>query len=336
MAYLNLDLDYFSHPKVTRLVGLVGVEHVAIPIKLWCYVGKFHCEDGLLASYSAGEVEAAVGWAGESGKLVAALLKVEFLEETDEGYLVHDWLEHGGHLAAFKKRSKKANTIRWKDLKESVGGTRSARLAKARKKGTHTKGEWEGLKKLFDHTCVRCLTADYAVEKDHIVPLYLNGSDGIENLQPVCAKCNASKTGDTKDYRLTYLISKGKASDLEQAKGLLEGLLDALQMPPPNHPNQPSDPNQPSQPVSLVSRLSKRAQRLEALEAFQLTQELQDWAKREFSITIPDDVLREFKNYWREKKALHVDWEATFKNRIRQLVGWGVLKPSKQDVWAAL
>ena len=83
---------------------------------------------------------------------------------------------------------------------------RSQRLAEARKKGTHSKQEWEEMKHFFENTCVKChgATKLNGVVKDHIIPIYKGGSDGIDNLQPLCAKCNASKGPETVDYRLGY------------------------------------------------------------------------------------------------------------------------------------
>lgn len=77
---------------------------------------------------------------------------------------------------------------------------RQERLTEARAKATHTQAEWEALKEACGGRCVRC-GGDGRVEKDHIVPLYQGGSDGIENLQPLCAKCNASKGRETTDHR---------------------------------------------------------------------------------------------------------------------------------------
>lgn len=114
MAYLNLDLDYFNHPKVMRLVGLIGKEYVAIPIQLWCYVGKFHTASGMLEGYSKQEIESVLGWTGPSGMLVDTLVKISFIEETAKGYKIHDWSDHAGHLEAFKKRAKTAAKKRWK------------------------------------------------------------------------------------------------------------------------------------------------------------------------------------------------------------------------------
>lgn len=120
MAYLNLDLDYFTHPKTVRLVGLLGPEAVCLPIKLWCYVAKHHCEQGLLVAYSKQEVESVIGWTGESGQCVDAMVKIGLLDEIQNGYAVHDWLEHAGHLVVFKKRAKSAAKKRWKKYASSI------------------------------------------------------------------------------------------------------------------------------------------------------------------------------------------------------------------------
>ncbi len=84
---------------------------------------------------------------------------------------------------------------------ESDGKSRSQRLAEARRKGSHTPDEWQRLCRVFDFRCVRCGRADDTL-KDHIVPLYRGGSDAIENLQPLCAKCNRGKGPDQTDHRM--------------------------------------------------------------------------------------------------------------------------------------
>ena len=114
MPYLNLDLDYFSHPKVMRLMGWLGFDAVVYPIKLWCYAGRYHQEKGIFDNYSPTEVETVLGWHGENGKLVDALVKFNFIEKTATGYMIHDWIDHAGHLAVFKKRAKTAAKQRWK------------------------------------------------------------------------------------------------------------------------------------------------------------------------------------------------------------------------------
>lgn len=78
---------------------------------------------------------------------------------------------------------------------------RSQRLSEARTKGTHTAFEWEALKAFHGIQCCRCKGPGEVV-KDHITPIYQGGSDSIENLQPLCRTCNASKGPENIDHRL--------------------------------------------------------------------------------------------------------------------------------------
>ena len=59
------------------------------------------------------------------------------------------------------------------------------------------------MKLFFENTCVKCYgnSGLLNVEKDHIIPLYQDGSDGLDNLQPMCALCNSSKSAEKIDYR---------------------------------------------------------------------------------------------------------------------------------------
>ena len=70
----------------------------------------------------------------------------------------------------------------------------------ARALGRHTREEWERLK-MFCGGCVRCKSTDRHLDRAHIVPIRHGGSDAIENLQPLCAWCNAHREGEYIDYR---------------------------------------------------------------------------------------------------------------------------------------
>lgn len=117
MPYLNVDVDYPNHPKTIRLKALIGPEADIFPIRLWAYVGKYHCESGDLKQYTAREIENVCGYAGKSGSLVSALLKVGYLEKNGCALRVKDWLQHEGHIAAFKQRGRMAALQRWNKLK---------------------------------------------------------------------------------------------------------------------------------------------------------------------------------------------------------------------------
>ena len=77
---------------------------------------------------------------------------------------------------------------------------RSERLAEARRKARHSPEEWSVLVEICGRKCVRC-GATGQVVRDHIVPIYQGGDDGIGNIQPLCASCNSSKGPDRTDHR---------------------------------------------------------------------------------------------------------------------------------------
>ena len=58
--------------------------------------------------------------------------------------------------------------------------------------GSHTLEEWENLKDEFDNKCAFC-RKKVKLTKDHIIPLSENGTDYIDNIQPLCRSCNSRK-----------------------------------------------------------------------------------------------------------------------------------------------
>lgn len=131
MAYLNVDLDYFDHPKTLRLVCLLGKGSEVLPIKLWARVGKYHAKDGRLADYSAQEIESLVGWWGPSGKMVEALVKTGFLSHSEEGFYIHDWNEHQGHIWAFQEKGRALARARWDAASNAVRNASSIAVRNA-------------------------------------------------------------------------------------------------------------------------------------------------------------------------------------------------------------
>lgn len=122
---LNVDLDYFTHPKTLRLVGLLGSGAEVLPIKLWAYCGKYHAEHGAMVGYGVSEIESVIGWTGKAGDAVAALVKVRYLDQVEGGYAVHDWIEYQGHIHAYKVRGKAAAMKKWKLAADAVSNASS-------------------------------------------------------------------------------------------------------------------------------------------------------------------------------------------------------------------
>lgn len=99
---------------------------------------------------------------------------------------------------------KKSAAKKWGDA--AGRETRSERLSQARKISTHTADEWAAMVDVFGG-CVKCGVKNEdvhggAVCKDHIAPIVHGGSDGLDNLQPLCRECNSKKAAnDRTDYR---------------------------------------------------------------------------------------------------------------------------------------
>ncbi len=116
MLCINVDPNMFGHPKIRRLVGLLGPGSDVLPIKLWCHCALYHDEDGRLTNYDAKEVESLIGWWGESGAAVAAMVKVGLASWDGDTLVVNDWIEHQGHIAALKKKGRTNSQKRWNTL----------------------------------------------------------------------------------------------------------------------------------------------------------------------------------------------------------------------------
>jgi 5-methylcytosine-specific restriction endonuclease McrA len=95
------------------------------------------------------------------------------------------------------KGGRKESEKRWKNKnRDKVNFWRKRHEIKRRKAvGVHTFGEWENLKAQYNWICPCCKKSEPEIKltEDHIIPLMKGGSDNIENIQPLCMKCNQSK-----------------------------------------------------------------------------------------------------------------------------------------------
>jgi hypothetical protein len=74
--------------------------------------------------------------------------------------------------------------------------------------GSHTFGEWENLKAQYGFTCPCCKKSEPEIKltEDHIIPLSKGGSDLIENIQPLCSRCNSIKNAKIIKFNLIKTI----------------------------------------------------------------------------------------------------------------------------------
>lgn len=87
-------------------------------------------------------------------------------------------------------------------LQEANRQKRYERMRAANALERHTVEEWLKLLEVCAETCVKCGTRGLEhLHKDHIIPIYLGGSNSIENIQPLCWYCNTSKGSECVDHR---------------------------------------------------------------------------------------------------------------------------------------
>jgi len=81
--------------------------------------------------------------------------------------------------------------------------TNNRRARKLEAEGSHTDKEWQELKAFYKFKCLRCGKQEPEIKltRDHVIPLTQGGSDSIDNIQPLCTRCNSKKNYKHIDYR---------------------------------------------------------------------------------------------------------------------------------------
>ena len=66
--------------------------------------------------------------------------------------------------------------------------------------GHFTYASWCNLISIYNNKCLCCGKSNYLLP-DHIIPAALGGTNNIDNIQPLCEKCNIRKRQKSTDYR---------------------------------------------------------------------------------------------------------------------------------------
>lgn len=82
-----------------------------------------------------------------------------------------------------------------KTVRYRIGSRRKASI------GSFTSEQWQKLCELCNFKCLRCGRSD-SLSPDHIIPASRGGTTFIDNIQPLCSRCNIRKSNFyTTDYR---------------------------------------------------------------------------------------------------------------------------------------
>ena len=95
----------------------------------------------------------------------------------------------------------RASNIKYKKENPAKANALSAkrRARKRNAKGSISAKEWVALVEYYGGLCLKCGAAEATM--DHIIPLSCGGDHSIDNVQPLCRKCNSTKGTKTVDYR---------------------------------------------------------------------------------------------------------------------------------------
>ena len=121
--------------------------------------------------------------------------------ETNRDKVREDWKlwakNHPENIAAHRRKDMETH----KEQRNINAAKRRARKAQAT--GSHTVEEWKDLCAYYKYTCLCCgrREPEICLSPDHVVPLARGGTNSIDNIQPLCRRCNQSKHARTIDYR---------------------------------------------------------------------------------------------------------------------------------------
>lgn len=95
------------------------------------------------------------------------------------------------HAAYYKTPEGKANKQKSEALRRS---------RKRSNGGSFTYEQWERVCEYYGNICLRC-KKKLKLTVDHVLPVSLGGTGYIENIQPLCSRCNSGKCNRHIDYR---------------------------------------------------------------------------------------------------------------------------------------
>ena len=90
------------------------------------------------------------------------------------------------------------NRDKYRANKRAEKARRRARVSNSG--GDFTTKDWEYVLWFYAYKCLKCGTTN-DLQPDHVIPLSKQGIHSIENIQPLCGKCNREKQAQIIDYR---------------------------------------------------------------------------------------------------------------------------------------
>ena len=100
MAWIESHQEVGRHPKTKKLARLLSVSLPAAVGHLhyfWWWALDF-AQDGTLEKYDGYDLADAMQWDGDPDQLLEAMIEAGYIDDTEDGLMIHDWGEYAGKL----------------------------------------------------------------------------------------------------------------------------------------------------------------------------------------------------------------------------------------------
>ncbi len=134
MAWIESHQAVATHPKTKKLARIlkIGIPETVGHLHMLWWWALDYAADGSLARYDDEDIADAVLWEGDPAEFVKAAIAAGFINETDDGLVLHDWYEYAGRLIdkraadAARKRASRSGQASQDDLPEPAPESDSA------------------------------------------------------------------------------------------------------------------------------------------------------------------------------------------------------------------
>ena len=122
LPWIQVYSNLADHPKIYALVDRMKLrrnsEAVGIVVSLWLWAAK-NAPDGDLSGFPERAIADAVGYSSSyAGKLCRLLVETRWLDETENGYALHDWVEYAPAIIDMYEKDKNRTRERVRKFRE--------------------------------------------------------------------------------------------------------------------------------------------------------------------------------------------------------------------------
>lgn len=106
VAWIESHQDLIRHPKTKKFMRKLNV---TTPVAVghlhmfWWWAMDF-AEDGDISRFDEYDISDACEWSGDAKKFFEALCYSGFIDESDHGFIIHDWYDYAGKLIELRKK----------------------------------------------------------------------------------------------------------------------------------------------------------------------------------------------------------------------------------------